>query len=274
MPEDITPRPPFVVHKDNGRLLLSYDAALGGKGEQTVLGGLKTKAVDVVVSKQGIGPCVALSVKGTIKSFRNLTNRLEEAAGDCTNLHMVYPALVYGFWSLLRCNRPGSIPRDFAHIFKPDPKSKEPSNEIQIQDLAVRADGRVANSIIQYGQALEGLTGRNGVRDDVSKYEAVAITLVDSDGERIGQLVDSYPATTSPLRIDTFFRTIYREYDLRFVYQAPALARITRRRLWDPASPVFADSRIGPEVQPRIGDDDSAESMMEDDAEADESAME
>ena len=44
-----------------------------------MLGGLKTKDVDVVVSKPGIGPCVAVSIKGTLNAFRNLTNRMEEA---------------------------------------------------------------------------------------------------------------------------------------------------------------------------------------------------
>ena len=58
-----------------------------------MLGGLKTKDVDVVVSKPGIGPCVAVSIKGTLNAFRNLTNRMEEAVGDCTNLHISYPNL-------------------------------------------------------------------------------------------------------------------------------------------------------------------------------------
>ena len=77
----------------------------GSRGERTILGGLKTKDVDVVVAKHGIGPVMAVSMKGTLNAFRNLTNRMEEAVGDCTNLHISYPALVYGFLQVMRANR-------------------------------------------------------------------------------------------------------------------------------------------------------------------------
>ncbi len=59
--------------------MLVHDPESAAGGELTVLGGLKTKDVDVVVSKPGIGPCVAVSIKGTLNAFRNLTNRMEEA---------------------------------------------------------------------------------------------------------------------------------------------------------------------------------------------------
>ena len=36
----------------------------------------------------GIGSCVAVSLKGTLNAYRNLTNRLEEAAGDCTRTYL------------------------------------------------------------------------------------------------------------------------------------------------------------------------------------------
>ena len=96
MPEEITPRPPFNVEKRLG-WRLSYDPAVAEGGERTVLGGLKTKNVDVVVTKEGIGPVMAVSCKGAIGAFRNLTNRMEEAVGDCTNLHITYPAMATGF---------------------------------------------------------------------------------------------------------------------------------------------------------------------------------
>jgi hypothetical protein len=96
-PADITPRPPFRVEKQATKgivkAFLHYDGAQAGSGERTVLGGLKTKNVDVVVSLDGIGPCVAVSMKGTLNAFRNLTNRLEEAVGDCTNIHISYPGV-------------------------------------------------------------------------------------------------------------------------------------------------------------------------------------
>lgn len=77
--------------------MLVHDPERAAGGELTVLGGLKTKDVDVVVTKPAIGPCIAVSIKGTLNAFRNLTNRMEEAVGDCTNLHISYPNLVYGF---------------------------------------------------------------------------------------------------------------------------------------------------------------------------------
>jgi hypothetical protein len=266
LPDEITPRPPFVAARRGNQFFLSHDPAEGGTGEQTVLGGLKTKSIDVVISKPNIGPCVAISLKGTLNAFRNLTNRLEEAAGDCTNLHMFYPALVYGFWSLIRANRPGVIPADSTHILKPAVKNGVTTNQVRVSDLAIRADGRVASQIIQYAQALEGLAGRNGVRDDVSKYEAVALTMVNPEASAAGEVLTDYPAPNGVLSSQAFFKTILREYDLRFVYQAPALAGATRRHVWHAESPVFEDSRVGQEIEVRIGDEEPP------DQETDESA--
>ena len=38
-------------------------------------------------------------------AFRNLTNRMEETIGECTNLHITYPALVFGYLFIIRANR-------------------------------------------------------------------------------------------------------------------------------------------------------------------------
>lgn len=97
-PDDITPRPPFRVQRRSGASpILHFDPTLAGGGERTVLGGLKTKNVDVVVTRDGIGPVLAVSCKGVTGAFRNLTNRMEETIGECTNLHITYPALVLGY---------------------------------------------------------------------------------------------------------------------------------------------------------------------------------
>ena len=105
-PADITPRPPFRVQRRSGTPpILHFDATVAGGGERTVLGGLKTKNVDVVVTRDGIGPVLAVSCKGVTGAFRNLTNRMEETIGECTNLHITYPALVLGYLVLLRANR-------------------------------------------------------------------------------------------------------------------------------------------------------------------------
>ena len=73
-PDDIVPRPPFSVRSSRNGHVLIHDPESAAGGELTVLGGLKTKDVDVVVTKRGIGPCVAVSIKGTLNAFRNLTN--------------------------------------------------------------------------------------------------------------------------------------------------------------------------------------------------------
>ena len=108
MPEEITPRPPFrAVRRRNWQL--AYDPSVAEGGERTILGGLKTKNVDVVVTKEGLGPVLAVSCKGATGAFRNLTNRMEECAGDCTNLHITYPAMVTGFFFVMRANRQDAL---------------------------------------------------------------------------------------------------------------------------------------------------------------------
>ena len=72
---------------------------LASGGERTLLGGLKTKNVDVVKSSRKVSglscPCRA---KGAIGVFRNLTNRMEEAVGDLHELaHHVPGAIVTGY---------------------------------------------------------------------------------------------------------------------------------------------------------------------------------
>ncbi|HWL92952.1 MAG TPA: hypothetical protein VNT79_05415 [Phycisphaerae bacterium] len=91
-PSEITPHPPFRVVERRGCALLEHDVSAAGSGERTVLGGLKTKAVDVVVTKPGIGPVIAISMKGTLGAFRNLTNRMEEAIGDSRRFSRGYIA--------------------------------------------------------------------------------------------------------------------------------------------------------------------------------------
>lgn len=114
-PDSVVPRPPLRVETIRGgtrqrhRLIHDPDAAVDG--EMTILGGLKTKNVDVVTVQPGVGPCIAVSVKGTLNAFRNLTNRMEEAAGDCTNIHIAYPNLVYGFFHVIKAGRERDVDR-------------------------------------------------------------------------------------------------------------------------------------------------------------------
>ena len=223
LPDDISPRPPLRVEVKRGarddrqRLILESETAR--PGEQTLLGGLKTKQVDVVVSKRGIGPCFAVSVKGTLNAFRNLTNRMEEAAGDCTNIHMTYPALVYGFLHVLRANA------------EEDVRAKN--------DVAIHTSGAIAAGISRYHDAMVRLTGRSDVRDDPSRYESVALALVNPKKTQAGHVLKGFPEPESALSFERFFPRLYEVYDLRFVYAAPALEGKTKRVEWAPDSPAF-----------------------------------
>lgn len=218
-PDEIAPHPPFAVKRVAKRNMLVFDPASEDSGEQTILGGLKSKAVDVVVAKKGIGPVVAISVKGTIGAFRNLTNRMEEAIGDSANIHIMYPGLVYGFLHLLKGNDAGKA------TLKPN-------------DAAINIKGEVVPSIHRYHDVLLGLTGRKFVRDDVSRYEVVGLGLVNPHKE-IGSLFGGFPSDESPLQLSRFFQNLLATYDLRYPYVASSVA-ILKRLVWDSDSSALA----------------------------------
>jgi hypothetical protein len=100
------------------------------------------------------------------------------------------------------------------------------------------------------------------LRDAITKYEAVAMALLETSGKDIGGLLDSFPPKESALRVERFFDTIYRRYDERFVFAAPVFAtrNVTPRVEWDEKSPVFDKGLLAaheevPELDygPRIG---------------------
>ena len=248
-PDDITPRPPLAADRAGGRAesvryLLRYDPANENNREQVILGGLKTKSVDVVVNKPSIGPVIAISCKGVTGAFRNLTNRMEETIGECTNLHITYPALVMGYFAILRANRAnkGLVTKDTA------------GQQSRNNDIAVSEDGGIAESINRFHAALSQMTGRRGVRNEISRYESIAMILVESKGDRPGRPLKGFPPGDSPLRVEAFFKTLYRRYDERFVFGAPLLADrgITTRLEWAPDSPIFTGAGIPTSTWPEL----------------------
>jgi len=246
LPGDITPHPPFTLSASGSQLKLVYDERVATNAERTILGGLKTKNVDVVVTKEGIGPVVAISVKGTVGAFRNLTNRMEEAVGDCTNLHITYPALVTGFMTVLRANRM------LSEAIEELPDEKEnPSRAIQQNDVAIGEGGEPVESIVRYHNALRELAGRRGIRDEVSSYEAVAMSLVCSNYGTPGELIADFPKKDSLIHTDNFFPSIYRNYDERYVYSAPDIRNVTARREWTSVEMPVESSNLGYEIRLR-----------------------
>ena len=234
-PEHIAPTPPFRIEAVQGgqRWRLIFDENAARDNEQTVLGGIKTKNVDVVISTKDIGPCLAVSVKGSTNAFRNLTNRMEEAVGDCTNLHLSYPALVYGFLHVVRANT--------------EKDARKPN------DIVVFADGSISDGIQRYHDSMARLTRRLDVRDEPSRYETVALALVNTAKATRGTLMENYPLQDSSLLFENFFPALYRTYDLRFVYAAPAMKSITQRLEWDAESPAFSMPELAT-FSPRIVD--------------------
>ena len=249
-PDEIMPRPPFRVEKLKGRPLLIHEPDLGSGGERTVYGGLKTKDVDVVVTKEGIGPVLAVSCRGSIGAFRNLTNRMEEAVGDCTNLHIAYPPLVYGYLVIMRANRAEEVGRVPA---QPEPAQEQSRRDLTDNDVAIDSQGRPVAVIRRYHAALCELTNRRGVRNDLSRYEAIAVALASTRSRHAGMLVDEFPEPGSPLRFERFFETLYRQYDERFVYGAPDLRKVTARKEWASTSAAFsAEVMTSLGYEPRI----------------------
>jgi hypothetical protein len=245
-PDEIKPHPPLATTRSGKQSLLYFDRASETEQEQSVLGGLKSKAVDVVVAKAGIGPVLAISVKGTIGAFRNLTNRMEEAAGDATNIHIMYPGLVYGFVHLLK----GSDARKVKH--KPN-------------DAAITASGEVLPSIRRYHDVLLGLTGRKFIRDEGSRYETVAIGMVDPHDD-CGMLHQTFPDIQSSLHFSKFFPSILASYDLRYPYVAISVAGL-KRLVWSSESPALESLRASGGYarllgyEPREGEEESTEAQ-------------
>ena len=220
-PDEITPHPPIRAVKSGNNWWLHAAPDVVTESELTILGGMKSKQVDVAVDKKGVGPVVAVSVKGTCKAYRNLVNRMEEAIGDSTNLHVMYPGLVYGFLHLLRTNRQGT-------------------GGLADNDIGIYADGRVARGIERYFAALSEMTGRRLVRNDYTRYESVGLVFVESSGPHIGKVHLDWPPESSPLRVDSFFQRLYEVYDLRFPLRNDT-NRILNRIEWMDDSPLLQE---------------------------------
>jgi hypothetical protein len=239
-PDEIRPRPPFVVKEGRYGHRLHFDPSTAQGGERTVLGGLKTKSVDVVVAKDGIGPVLAISCKSMSGALRNLTNRMEETIGECTNLHITYPAMVFGYMFVMRANRAVGA----AAALATPSGSAPPEQQLRDNDIAIEVGGAPVESIIRFHTALSQITGRRGIRDDGSRYEAVALGLAETSGDSADTLFPGFPPPESALHFDKFFQQLYLRYEERFVISAPDLATVTRRLEWEKESPAFQGSDL------------------------------
>ena len=224
MPREITPCPPFTHERRKKENLLLWNEAMGSKSERTVIGGVKTKQIDIVVTKPSLGPVLALSFKATQNAFRNLTNRMEEAVGDCTNIHLRYPSLVYGFYHAIVASRSAQIG---LHRFVR-------SNN----DVSVGNDDLVVSQVLRYIRAIEALSDRSSQWADPSGYEAIAVHMVESDPLIVGKSFAWTEEAESRLNRERFLEKLLRIYDFRYPFMAESMPE-TRRVEWSPRSPLF-----------------------------------
>ena len=219
LPNEVVPHPPLRSVKRAGQHVLEADVSLETSAEQSVIGGLKSKKIDVVVSKANVGPVIAISLKGTGNAFRNLTNRMEEAVGDCTNIHLRYPSLVYGFFHVLKAVRQ--------------------TVGIEPTDVSLELDGTAKPIVLRYASALEQLTGRKLWRDEPSAYECTTLVMVESDQATLGTVIETQfgIGLLSPQK---FMQRLLETYDTRYPYMADASMAMNRVE-WSRESPFFSE---------------------------------
>lgn len=224
-PEWVSPRPPLASRKITHTVYgLSAVEGLESSGERRVLGGIKYKDVDVTVVVNGLGPALGISTKSTGKAFRNLTNRMEEALGECTNIHLMYPGFIFGFLHFIK----------FA-------KESEVGNP---QDASFSENDEPLPSIRRYHEVLVALSGRNTITDPGMKYESVGLVVYrcSSSGAEIWP---GYPLSDSPVHFSRFFQRLYDLYDLRFGFPDPDGPNV--RKVWQPRDnsvPIRLDSSL------------------------------
>ena len=151
--------------------------------------------------------------------------------------------MVFGYLFVIRANR---LVEDAAAIAGDE--DLPPAKQHKANDIAMAMGGEPVESIIRFHSALRELTGRRGIRNDVSRYEAVSLALVEMADTDLGALLPTYPAEGSPLRLEQFFELLYLRYDERFVYAAPDLKSVTRRLEWAPESPAFQSEEGYPNI--------------------------
>jgi hypothetical protein len=214
------PRPAMTCKPGPGNSYgLAYSAEAEDRSEQSVLGGMKYKNLDVTVFPPGIGPALGISVKSTGNAFRNLTNRMEEAPGDCVNIHMMYPGFVFGFLHLIKFAKAGE--------------------GLNANDASFDALDRPLDSIVRYHNALCALNGRGTITDPPMRYESIGLLVYRCLEGRV-EIWPNYPSSDSPIHYSRFFQRLYDAYDLRYAY--PDARGQNHRKSWAVGSGILADT--------------------------------
>jgi hypothetical protein len=145
--------------------------------------------------------------------------------------------MVTGYLFVMRAHRQDAVTA--AQATEPSASPATGTRTIAQNDIAIQMSGEPVEAVVRFHNAIRELTGRRGIRNEVSRYEAAALALIDPAAAEPGQALTSYPTADSPLRLERFFQTLYLRYDERYVYSAPDLKSVTRRNEWLGDSPAF-----------------------------------
>lgn len=143
---------------------------------------------------------------------------MEEALGECTNVHLMYPGFVFGFLHFIKFS-----------------KQSEVGNP---QDASFGEDDNPLAAITRYHEVLVALSGRNSITDPGMRYESVGLLVYRCRGDQ-AEIWPHYPHPDSPVHFSRFFRRLYELYDLRFAYPDPDGPNV--RKEWQPRGPAIRD---------------------------------
>jgi hypothetical protein len=136
---------------------------------------------------------------------------MEEALGEATNVHLMYPGFVFGFLHVIRFSKLSEVG---------DP-----------QDASFGEDDTPSASIKRYHEVLVALSGRHAITDPGMRYESVGLLIYRCRGKQ-AEIWPNYPPADSPVHFARFFSRLYDLYDLRFGYPDPTGPNI--RKCWRP----------------------------------------
>ena len=132
-------------------------------------------------------------------------------------------------------NGEGAEEQSVTSAEKSEVVSPAAAEKIKANDIAIIEDGSVTDGLVRFHTALSEMTHRRGIRNEISRYEAIALALVEPKGEHPGSIFEKFPSHASPLHHSQFFHTLYRRYDERF-----RAWRALTRRSRDYYSPMVA----------------------------------
>lgn len=164
-----------------------------------VLGAYFPKEMDVWVGADSSGPLLGVSFKSMMRGVgQNVNNRWEELVGDAANIHSRFPMLSLGYVMILP---------------ELSSKGKKGSEE----PLIDQKTGKPTPLALQIERKLLGIRGREKPVEMPAVYEEVALAVFDFEAPT-ARLNLTFPAPSSPLRIERFYDELVGHYRRRNTY--------------------------------------------------------